>query len=261
MIWKIFKIMDTYSQMLEEIQNYPSFENAEPNLRRRYGSNMVNEMKARLNINTQPSNKAVAENFMGSAQFSINVTRVSANIPAALPVPIFGTTQLQEKFASSLKGLLPAGVSIVSIALGYASANPNRMLITYTDGSEEDTVIVTCSTIGYGALLSSLQTDTVKVAKIRYTISDVTKLAQYLNPVDFFKKSLFGKSDNDSLTPDTYRVPSQNQTGLLDIDTQFFIDKDFVLIPSIGAYTNFTVGLNMFVADYKKLNASNLIRG
>lgn len=256
--------MNSYEQMLNELENnFESFESAEPNFRARFGNRAVDQLKkVVINSQMQPKSKAVSENYLGNAQFSINIKRVTNTIDAVLPVPIFGTTQLQEVYASSLKGLLPVGVSISSIAVGNGAANSQIALITYTDGTNSDTIQVSCSTVGYGALLAALMTDTMRINKIRYTISDSTKLAQYLNPINFFKKSLFGKSDNDSLTPDTYRVPSQNQNTMIDIDTQFYVDKDTVVIVSMGGNgNNFVVGLNMFVGEYKKLNASNLIRG
>jgi hypothetical protein len=72
-------------------------------------------------------------------------------------------------------------------------------------------VFIDCSTIGYDAMLAALTTDTMQIRKIRYTISDVSKQEQFNEPINFFQKSLFGRGTNDSLTPDTYRVPSQNQ--------------------------------------------------
>jgi hypothetical protein len=100
----------------------------------------------------------------------------------------------------------------------------------------------------------------MKIKKIRYSISDVTKQEQFNEPINFFQKSLFGRGTNDNLTPDSFKVPSQNQNNLVDIDTTFTVDKDTTMIVNM-ADTNvagFTVSLNCFVSDYKKLNASNL---
>jgi hypothetical protein len=214
-------------------------------------------LKLKLNNQPQPKNVQVKENYMGNAQFSLSVKRATNLINYSLPVPLFGTVERYERWASALAPLLPTNVVIST----FASAGKS-FVITFKDLTTlaEDSVFIDCSTIGYDAMLAALTTDTMQIRKIRYTISDVSKQEQFNEPINFFQKSLFGRGTNDSLTPDTYRVPSQNQNNLVDIDTTFTVDKDTCVIVNL-ADTNvsgFTVGLNFFVSDYKKLNASNL---
>jgi len=245
----------SYEDLLNDAAAFPSFENAEPFLRRKYGNAMLQQARMKLDTPPTPKNMRVSEQYMGNAQFTIQIKRMTNLLNFSLPVPIFGTVERYERWASALAGLLPVGVTIANFA-----SSGKTFVITFTDGISNDTIEITCSTIGYEAMLAALTTDTMKIKKIRYTISDVTKQEQFSQQITFYQKSLFGKNTGDNLTPDSYKVPSQNQNNLIDIDTTFTVDKDTTMVVNI-ADTNvagFSVSLNCFVSDYLKLNASNL---
>ena len=77
--------------------------------------------------------------------------------------------------------------------------------------------LVRCPEIGYGSLLEMLSSDRFLIVGVRYQIPDLTKLSQYARQIQFNNLSIFGKFDNDKLTPNDYKVPEQFQDGIVDI--------------------------------------------
>jgi hypothetical protein len=262
--------MDYLDQVAFEASNFENFENAEKMVISRVGRQQAPRVLSKMMAikaqqqaqSPEPKSKSgVGENFIGTANFSVTITRVTDNIPQDLPVPLFGVVALEERYANFLSGLLGGGTVLTSVNIGKDATNPLKAVFTFTNAglAKVDTVELVCSSTSYASLLRATMTDVFQVLKIRYTISDITKLAQYNKQLVLATKSLFGKVQSDSLTPDTYRIPSQMQDGIVDINAQISIDKDSGIIVIMGTNgATFTVGLNMFVNHYSRRNASAL---
>jgi hypothetical protein len=97
-------------------------------------------------------------------------------------------------------------------------------------------VIIRTTQVAYGTLLNSLTSDKFIMNMIRYTVPDTTaqSLDQFSNQILVAKQSLFGKFDSDSISPNSYKVPEQNQISLIDIPLKKGIDKSIL----IGTYLN-----------------------
>ena len=115
-------------------------------------------------------------------------------------------------------------------------------------------VILRCANVAYGTLLAATSSDTFLINRIRYIQNDTTAagLNQYSNAVYWFKQSLFGKFDQDSLTPNSQKGPMQYQAGVIDL----FITKQVTKEISFGCNINYdAVNLqwSIFVKSFNKL--------
>lgn len=116
--------------------------------------------------------------------------------------------------------------------------------------------IVRCTQVAYGTLLSALSSDMFQMNMIRYIMSDTTAvgLAQYANNINVFKQSLFGKFDSDFVSPNSFKLPEQQQDGVIDIPLVKFIDKQIALATLVN-YDTPNVQWSIFVAQVNKLAA------
>lgn len=115
--------------------------------------------------------------------------------------------------------------------------------------------IVRCGQVGYGTLLAANNSDMFKTNLIRYNVPDTsaTSLAQYANKLFTYRQSLFGKAENDSWSPNSFKVPEQMQSNIIDVPAKAQIDKEAAL----GTYINYavtSVELNIFVSSVVKVN-------
>lgn len=115
--------------------------------------------------------------------------------------------------------------------------------------------IVRCGQVGYGTLLSANNSDMFKTNLVRYNVPDTTatSLAQYQNKIFTYRQSLFGKAENDSWSPNSFKVPEQMQSNIIDIPAKATIDKE----ASLSTYINYNVSSvewNVFVSLVGKVN-------
>lgn len=115
--------------------------------------------------------------------------------------------------------------------------------------------IVRCGQVGYGTLLAANNSDAFRTALIRYNVPDSTaaSLAQYANKIFTYRQSLFGKAENDSWSPNSFKIPEQQQANIIDVPAKSFVDKEAAL----GTYINYavpSVEWNVFVSEVVKVN-------
>lgn len=111
-----------------------------------------------------------------------------------------------------------------------------------------------CNQVEYGTLLSSLNSDTFMTNMIRY-INDVSNVKQFLNPIELFTISLFGKFSNDSTNPNSWKVPEQFQDGIIDVP----LKKSFTKHQALGTYITYDVtnfSWQIFVPQFNRLGMS-----
>lgn len=182
------------------------------------------------------------------AQTTIVITRATANIPLALPVPIFGAIDSESGFIQSLGSALPAGVS-VDVDFGVNNGKADSLLLTYTQGANVDGISITCNTIPYPSLLKAMQTDILSIEKIRYLLSDNTKTNQYSQTHEVVRASMFGKADRNLFDVSTFVSPLQQQLGIVDVDVNIAVDKESAIVLDVINVAAFSVSLNLFVSS------------
>jgi hypothetical protein len=114
--------------------------------------------------------------------------------------------------------------------------------------------VIRCNQVAYGTLLDSLGSDMFQMNMIRYILSDTSNvgLAQYANNISVFKQSLFGKFDSDFVSPNSFKLPEQQQDGVIDIPLVKGIDKQIALA-TLQNYDVPNVQWSIFVAMVNKL--------
>lgn len=113
-------------------------------------------------------------------------------------------------FDATVTGTLQTG----DLVLPYTSALPGAGTTTLA------LLIVRCPEVGYGSLLEAIGSDRFLINGVRFVVdveTSATLLQQYKRRLLFVDMSIFGKSQDDSLTPNDYKVPEQFQNGIVDI--------------------------------------------
>lgn len=111
-------------------------------------------------------------------------------------------------------------------------------------------VIIRCANVAYGTLLASTNSDSFIVNKIRYVQNDTSAagLAQFNNPVQWQKLSLFGQYGTDNLAPVGQKSPNQFQNGIIDLDVTKAITKEI----GFASYLNYDA-VNLLWTVYVKV--------
>lgn len=95
-------------------------------------------------------------------------------------------------------------------------------------------VIVHCPQVAYGSLLDSINSDLIYTNMIRYVVPN-TNLNQLRNQILIISKSIFGKTTDDKIDPNTFITNETFNQNIADIPLQLEINK----MKSIGFYINF----------------------
>jgi hypothetical protein len=186
-----------------------------------------------------------------AATFTFKVKRVSDNINHVLPLPIFGYLGQNNSFADFVNPLMPTNVSL---AVTYQANGDIYFTYTNTVDGDSDNIIVTCNEIAYRTFLEATGITKMVVNKVRYDISDVTKLSQFSNNFLIAAKDLMGKYSSENVTPSTFKSPEQYQSGIVDLDIKAQIKPETCFVLGMGTNgANFTVTLTNFVSILDKV--------
>ncbi len=115
-------------------------------------------------------------------------------------------------------------------------------------------VIIRCTNVAYGTLLASTNSDSFILNRIRYIQNDTSAagLLQFNNAIYWFKQSLFGKFDQDSITPNSQKPPDQYQAGIIDVPITKSITKEIAFASYIN-YDAVSIQWSIFVKTVNKL--------
>lgn len=169
---------------------------------------------------------------------------INAALKTKLPAFLFGNSdfagafvRLRQQFVLTggwvYEDAFIAGKDVARSSFGNFSANALAVLVP------GDLVLVTTSTVGgvntvglsiirssqvsYGTLLGSLVSDLFTINLIRYVSTD---LNQFKNDIKVFDQSLFGKTLTDFISPNSWKVPEQQQNDLIDIGITKKVTKE-----------------------------------
>jgi hypothetical protein len=114
-------------------------------------------------------------------------------------------------------------------------------------------LIVNCVQSAYGSMVSALSSDLFRMNMIRYNVPSnaATDLAQYIQNVIILKQSIFGKFDQDKLSPNSFKVPEQQQDNIIDVPIKQDFNKQVALATYVNYNTSFT--WNVFVSSVNRL--------
>lgn len=181
---------------------------------------------------------------------------VAAAVPAIaaskLPGFVFGNSDFAGGFAK-LRAQFPLtggllydnpfiyGVDQGGTIFGNLDANARAVLtvgdlvqpVYITSGGTNYVIfsIVRCTQVAYGTLLDALNSDMFLMNMLRFIMPDSTaaSLNQYQNNISILKQSLFGKFDSDFVSPNSFKMPEQQQANIIDIPLKKGVDKQVAL--------------------------------
>jgi hypothetical protein len=115
--------------------------------------------------------------------------------------------------------------------------------------------IVRCTQVAYGTLLDALNSDMFLMNMLRFIMPDSTapSLNQYQNNISILKQSLFGKFDSDFVSPNSFKMPEQQQANIIDIPLKKGVDKQVALAFNLNQdIPNGTAQWSIFVQSVDK---------
>lgn len=253
---------DSYA--LEDMENFVG---------KRYGQAAKAQFRAQVNerrfgnpkgnpVSNPLSSSAASGNIAANAaaSFTITAKRLTATISEILEAPIFGVIDRYSGYSKVIS--LPAGVTVATLDYGIDKgiANANKLSLEYTDGTNSDIIEVTCQQNPYPLLLESTRTDLLRAQGVRMSLSDSTAVSQFDQQFNVVKRSMTGRSVNDSLTPSQYKQPTQFQTGIVDLPISISVDKETTITQGIIAQAGLAVSFSFFAAQFDKYNAANELK-
>lgn len=182
-----------------------------------------------------------------------------------LPSFIFTPADFQNKFAGGLttaNAKIPANwkyegcfiaPEINLPALFFAGTTfPNGSLcLVYSHTTlgvidEYGVIQIECGNVGYGLFLSSLLSDYFSLVWLRMSVPSLTVVTQLAQQIYFYKQTMFGKSELDSINPQSQKSPLQYQPNIIDLAIRQNIDKyRGMQIPMDGTQP---LSLNLFIS-------------
>lgn len=179
------------------------------------------------------------EQLHNMAQFNIKIKRLTSNIPLSLPFALFAPQEAENGYQDLLS--VTGGTLIVT-------GDNTKKIFTWTVGADVDAVEVTCPTYPYPSLLFASALDRLNVAKVRYSLGDATKVAQFDEDFTIVSRTLLGARSENKVSVGAYKRPEQFQSGIVDVNAGFGLDKQTAIINSIiNAGAVFEINLSLFV--------------
>lgn len=203
------------------------------------------------------------------AQFDIIVTGTNGGSAAVLTDAdeyiLFGAALLETGY-TTLFGTRPAGVSWGSNNAAFAATAEN-VLITRSGATRQNITIASRGAIPYPALLRCLLTDAIKVTRMRVTTADTTApgLRAISDQLSIGQIGVFGKSEINPLSMAAFKMPEQQQAGIIDVDLDLFIDKNFYIkgnlypISTAASAAGNTLTFSFFVEFFQQFQAENVL--
>lgn len=188
------------------------------------------------------------------AQFTINISRATANIASAVEIPIFGAIHFASGYVDRIN---PTSGGSFTVTGGVNVAGFNNVVrVTHTNGGSDITTI-SCTEVPYPTFLSSNIPDLFLISNIRYSLNDPTQLSQFTQTFEVRQKSLFGSGAQNPLNPSSFKKPEQFQAGIIDIPCNIPIDKETYLVVGVAALV-ISFSLSIFVQRFSKRDKVDL---
>lgn len=219
----------------------------------KHGTQKTNRMVSKISKGHSTSTIGKNPFYDAAAQFDLTITRDTANIAMALTVPLFASVHYNAKYMSVMGNYLPNGVSIQSIGVNAKGDVVFTMVYSVTGAT--DTITVACTQVPYITFLSALNYNAMKLNKVRYAISDVTKLTQFSQPFEVYTKTIFGKHNGNGVSLAAVNNPQWQKEGVRDLDNAIDIDNSTAVVIGMINVAGFSVTLSSFVQTYNRISA------
>ena len=247
------------NENLQGLNSLESMDNLElQNYLKGVGLASLKPEAARATIRSMKANAGsmtMINNFrapVSAAIFDLTITRNTAAIAAALPVPVFGSLDYESNYVEIISQDLPAGCVLTSIA---KSTSGKGLRFTYTSGANVDTIDVECAQVPYLNILRSSQGSLLKFSQCKMQISDVTIQAQFSRKVSVVVNTIFGKNTSDSFTPNQFKSDLQNQNDIRTITAVQDIDQETSMVFLVNPTAAFSITYTSYVEKFETSRA------
>jgi hypothetical protein len=194
-----------------------------------------------------------------AAQFTLRITRLTANIAGNLPVALFGGNRSAAQYINDLSIGLPAATSFDGVVGGLTAASlpsialADRLQFSYTSGAGTDLLQVECDENPYPEILAASTFTPMVINTIRMGLSDETKNAQFNLGIKAIRSSTFGKETKQTIVPQTQKSPMQFQAGIVDlVDFPSVIDAQTYFIMPVLPEAGFAISLSFNVQAFSR---------
>lgn len=202
--------------------------------------------------------KAYINDLMTRSKGDLNITiqRIGRNITSPLPYILFDLNGFNSSYISTIKGYLPAGVTMV------ASVDPANgdVLLTYTaPGPLVDVIRISLSgsQISYSEFLQSMNSNFFKTNYIRQEYPNVpqTLLLAVSQSIAFGLLSALGMKNANNLLPRSRRLNDDYQTFILNLFLpEQKITSDFSFVQNIIDVDGYVIAWDIFMSERTNLN-------
>jgi hypothetical protein len=202
---------------------------------------------------------------------AIAAAALHATLKTSLPFFLFGNIDFKSGY-SVLKGAFPIAVWSYATPFVYNTVPvPGTSALGPWDATvtaqlrDGDLVFPYTATVGgtnylalkvvrttdvpFGTLLEATNSNMFGINMIRYKVNSdaAADTAQFANTIVCGDETMFGRFTKDTVNPEAYKNPEQQQTDIVDIDFEFKVSKQ----KTLSSYFNYdagTIRLQCFVA-------------
>jgi len=189
------------------------------------------------------------------ALFDVKVERRSANLNIVLPFVMFGQNILQTGYQAAIP--LPNSLEL-EVAQGTGS-DLDKILFSYTDGTNTDVIAASSSTAPYPDALAATLTDLNRYDRIKILLSSNLDTAQFDERVNFLKSTMFGSREDNNIIPSSQISENQNQDRQVNLNVNNSIDAKRAILSKFRPQTG-TISFNFFMYKVAVWNSSALSR-
>ena len=177
--------------------------------------------------------------------FTFTINRATANIAAALPVPLFAPINDYGSYRQFTSDLQPPSTSITQFnGFSYNETSALKLsgnqTVQYTEGANVDLVTVSCANVPYQQFNAGLLTDKMQLTAIKITVP-AAQLQQLDQAIHFIKLSPYGAKRSDSITPSVFMSPNQYRNNQVMIGGTQFAELNNIGIPVLDRQSGIAV--------------------
>jgi hypothetical protein len=160
-------------------------------------------------------------NKLGLSQFTIEIQSYGSpgSLGGLIPFVLFGYQERQNGYKNLLNPLVNTNTTFTFTDTGTS------YIFDYvpTFGIINKGVVITCKEYPYPSLVYAMSTDKIEIIATGYKLEN-SEPQQFTEPLEIFRRDMFGKIDEDSINPSVYQLPSNYIENLLVIRKKLKID-------------------------------------
>lgn len=160
-------------------------------------------------------------NYLGLSQLTVEIQSYGSpgSLGGLIPFVLFGYQERQNGYKNLLNPLINTNTTFTFTDTGTS------YIFDYvpTFGIVNKGVVITCKEYPYPSLVYAMSTDKIEIIATGYKLEN-SEPQQFTEPLEIFRRDMFGKIDEDCINPSVYQLPSNYIENLLVIRKKLKID-------------------------------------